>query len=42
MGISEEFNSIEFDDDIDYEYVREYLDLIYAIKKEKQLQQLRG
>lgn len=28
MGISEEFNSIEFDDDIDYEYVREYLDLI--------------
>lgn len=28
MGISEEFNSIEFDDDIDYKYVREYLDLI--------------
>ena len=28
MGISEEFNSIEFDDDIDYGYVREYLDLI--------------
>ncbi len=28
MGILEEFNSIEFDDDIDYECVREYLDLI--------------
>ena len=28
MGILEEFNSTEFDEDIDYEYVREYLDLI--------------
>ncbi len=28
MGILEEFNSTEFDEDIDYKYVRQYLDLI--------------